>query len=59
MMSKRKYEDPALDGTMEHLAERDLDEKAEGVEVPCDDTHEGDISTGTASSTMIGYIHRQ
>jgi len=44
-MAQRTYEGDPIDGTMQHLAERDLDEEAEDVEVPSDETHEGGIST--------------
>jgi hypothetical protein len=44
-MAQRTYDGPALDGTMEHITERDLDEEAENVDVPQDDQHVGDVST--------------
>lgn len=44
-MAQRSYEGDPIDGTIQHLAERDFDEEAEGVEVPSEETHNGDIST--------------
>lgn len=44
-MAQRTYEGDPIDATMDHLAERDLDEEAENVEVPSEETHEGKIST--------------
>jgi hypothetical protein len=44
-MAQRTYEGDPIDGTMQHLAERDLNKEAEDVEVPSDESHEGGIST--------------
>lgn len=43
-MAQRTYEGEPIDGTMEHISERDLDEEAEDVDVPQDDQYEGEVS---------------
>lgn len=44
-MAEATYEGDPIDATMQHIAERDLDEKSENVEVPQDKQYEGDLST--------------
>lgn len=44
-MPSREYDGPAIDDTMEHIAERDFDKEAENVEVPQESSQSGSIST--------------
>ncbi len=52
-MAERRYEGDPLDGTMEYITEKDLDEKSERLESPADEHSEGELQATDALSPTL------
>lgn len=52
-MPKRAYDGSPLDGTMKHIAERNLEAEAEKLEVPDEDSPEGDETTEFTAGGLL------
>ena len=52
-MAGRRYDGDPLDGTMEYITEKDLDEKSERLDAPADRHTEGDVQTTDSLSSEL------
>ena len=52
-MAERRYEGDPLDGTMEYITEKDLDEKSERLESPADEHSKGELQATDALSPTL------